>query len=138
MNDTLLRTWNTIPPKRPDSLRAYLLRITRNLSIDRIRRNRAEKRGDGYDAPLEELAEVTAGGSTPEEEVLLEELTEALNRFLNTLSERDRRLVVRRYFLMEPYSALSRDSGLSEGHLRTILARSRKKLRAFLMKENLL
>ncbi len=37
VNDTYLKTWNSIPPARPQSLRAYLLRIVRNLSISRLR-----------------------------------------------------------------------------------------------------
>lgn len=35
VNDTWHRAWDTIPPQRPDSLRAYLGRIVRNLSISR-------------------------------------------------------------------------------------------------------
>lgn len=37
VNDTWHRAWNTMPPQRPNSLRAYLCRIVRNLSIDRWR-----------------------------------------------------------------------------------------------------
>ena len=55
-NDTWRRAWDTMPPQRPSSLRAYLCRIVRNLSIDRWRRQRARKRGGGeMDLVLEEL-----------------------------------------------------------------------------------
>lgn len=33
VNDTWLRAWSTIPPKRPEVLRLYLAKITRNLSL---------------------------------------------------------------------------------------------------------
>ena len=32
-NDVLLRSWNSIPPERPESLRAYLGTLARNLSL---------------------------------------------------------------------------------------------------------
>ena len=47
VSDAYLRAWTTIPPQRPKSLAAYLARIARNLSIDRLRRNGAAKRGGG-------------------------------------------------------------------------------------------
>ena len=35
VNDTYFRTWNAIPPARPAAFRAWLGRITRNLSLYR-------------------------------------------------------------------------------------------------------
>ena len=35
VNDTYFRAWNAMPPERPSALRAWLGRITRNLSLDR-------------------------------------------------------------------------------------------------------
>ena len=42
VNDTWKRAWDTMPPQRPNSLRSYLAKITRNLSIDRWRARRAD------------------------------------------------------------------------------------------------
>lgn len=42
--DTWLRAWNAMPPQRPSVLSAFLGRITRNLSLDRYKAARAEKR----------------------------------------------------------------------------------------------
>ena len=44
VNDTWHRAWVTMPPQRPGSLRAYLVRIVRNLSIDRYRARRSPPR----------------------------------------------------------------------------------------------
>ena len=58
VSDTWLRAWNAMPPKRPDRLRLFLARITRNLSFDRYRLLTADKRGRGEIAVvLDELAE---------------------------------------------------------------------------------
>jgi DNA-directed RNA polymerase specialized sigma24 family protein len=43
VNDTYSKAWNAIPPDKPNSLGAYLGRITRNLSINRWNEQRAKK-----------------------------------------------------------------------------------------------
>lgn len=59
VNDTYLTAWNRMPNDRPNYLGAYLSKIVRNLSINRFRKNHAEKRGGcGNVAVLtDELAE---------------------------------------------------------------------------------
>lgn len=47
VNDTYLRAWNSIPPQRPNRLDAFLGKITRNLALNRYKRNHAAKRGGG-------------------------------------------------------------------------------------------
>ena len=44
VNDTYLGAWNAIPPTRPNSLKHYLSRITRNLSFNRLDYKLAGKR----------------------------------------------------------------------------------------------
>ena len=45
VNDALHRAWETIPPQRPESLRAYLKKIVLNLALDRWRAQTAQRRG---------------------------------------------------------------------------------------------
>lgn len=83
VNDTWLRTWNTVPPVCPDCLSAFLGRVTRNLSFDRWKVRRAGRRGKGETAlMLEELLECVPAKGTPEEAVEDAELLDALNGFL--------------------------------------------------------
>ena len=64
VNDTYLRTWNAIPPQRPQFFAAFLGRIARNLALNRYKARAAEKRGGGEAAlSLEELAECLPSGS---------------------------------------------------------------------------
>ena len=42
VNDTYLALWNSIPPNRPHFLAAYIAKITRNLSLNRIKSREAE------------------------------------------------------------------------------------------------
>ena len=57
VNDTWLKTWNAIPPQRPNKLQLFLAKITRNLSFNRYKAKAAEKRGGGeMPIVLDELA----------------------------------------------------------------------------------
>ena len=47
VNDAWLGAWNSIPPQKPDNLAAYLGKITRNLALNRWKRNSVAKRGSG-------------------------------------------------------------------------------------------
>ena len=58
VNDTYLDAWNAMPPHKPSILSTFLGKITRRISLDRLRRNNAEKRGGGQAAlSLDELME---------------------------------------------------------------------------------
>ena len=45
VNDTYTKVWNSIPPKKPSILSAFIGRIVRNLALDRYKRKTAQKRG---------------------------------------------------------------------------------------------
>lgn len=138
VSDTYLTAWNSIPPTRPSQLSAFLAKITRHVSLDRWRRNSAEKRGGGETAvALEELEECISGGSTPEAVLQAKELRAALNRFLGQLPQRERVLFVSRYWYLRPVKELAEKTGMSESSVKTQLFRTRGKLRRFLMEEGL-
>ena len=52
VSDAYGRCWDTMPPQRPGSLRAYLGTIIRNLSISRYRSAHAQKRFGGVEVLL--------------------------------------------------------------------------------------
>ena len=88
VSDTYLSAWNAMPPRRPPALAAFLGKITRNLSIDRWRKHRASKRGEGQiELALEELRECVSGTESAEEAAIRKEILASLNRFLGTLKE---------------------------------------------------
>ena len=68
VNDTYLKAWGSMPPHRPGTLRTYLGKITRQLSIDRLRgRGREKRRGSEYALSLSELEECVSAGDTTQE-----------------------------------------------------------------------
>lgn len=53
VNDAYLGAWNSIPPVRPDPLLAYILKIVRNISLNRYYRKGAAKRSSAYTIAME-------------------------------------------------------------------------------------
>ena len=138
VNDTWLHAWNAIPPEKPRSFAAWLSRVTRNLAISRLRAARAARRG-GDEVPLvlEELAECIPGGTDPQRFVEQRELSEAVNRFLGSLSREERDVFVARYFYAASHAELSARTGWTVGKTKTVLRRTRLKLQSYLKEEGL-
>ncbi len=66
-----------------------------------------------------------------------EPLAAALNAFLRTLNERDRGVFVRRYYYLEDPAEIGEKYGVKADYVRTILMRTRKKLKSYLKEERL-
>ena len=133
VNDTWLRAWNTIPPKRPSVLRTYLAHIIRNLAISRYRRDHAAKRSHAPDTPIHELSECLPDpDGSPADAASSSELREALNSFVAGLDELDRKLFVGRYWHSYTPAQLSKAYGIKENTLNQRLFRIRERLRKHL------
>ncbi len=135
VNDAYLRCWNSIPPRKPNSLAAYVCRIARNLAVDRYHANTAEKRSGNYGLVLDELEECIPSGIDVETELEAKELTSAIDRFLSGLSRQDRFLFVRRYWYSDSVTDLAAMTGSSANRVSVRLFRIREKLRKTLTKE---
>ena len=60
-----------------------------------------------------------------------EDIVPLLNGFLRTLPQRERRVFIRRYHYLQQTSQISAGLGLSESNVRTILTRTRKRLKKY-------
>ena len=138
VNDTWFHAWNAMPPKRPERLRLFLAKITRNLSFNRYELLRAGKRGGGeIELVLDELAECIAHESNTENEYLAKELEQVICIFVRSLPERDGNVFVRRYFFTETVSEIAKRYQMSNNNVMVVLSRTRNKLKAHLEKEGL-
>lgn len=135
VNDTWVRAWNTMPPQRPGSLRAYFCRIVRNLSIDRWRADRAKKRGEGLEMLLGELEDCVPTRQDVERELESRELLELLEGWLEQLSPGDRDAFLRRYWYGSRVDVLARRQGCTPGQMSQRLYRLRNSLRQLLERE---
>lgn len=139
INDALFAVWRAIPPAQPENYRAYLLKILRNLALDKCKRRLREKRGGGqYAAALDELADVLPDAQNTEKLVEHRMMLQAVTRFLETLPQVQRDLFVRRYWRFSSFEDLARDYGMTVNHVRVTLTRLRKRLQKYLKKERLL
>lgn len=130
VNDTWLRAWQSIPPTDPPSLKAYLGRIVRNLSISRYRERHRHKRNADLEVSLSELEDCI-----PMREEQAGELLPLLERFLRGCDPLDRRLFVGRYWHNYTARTLGEANGLTANAVSLRLLRVRERLKEFLEKE---
>ena len=138
VNDTWLAAWNTMPPKRPKLLAAFLGKMTRYISLDRWKNRTAAKRGGG-EVPLvlEELEECISGEDSVEREYLKKEFAMMMNRFLENLPEIERKVFLCRYWYMDSIEDIAKRFDFSESKVASMLHRTRGKLRKMLEQEGI-
>lgn len=136
VNDTYMKTWESIPPEKPRILAAFLAKITRNLAIDRYRRDHSKKRGgDDMELIFEELEECVSDGSSVEATAERREILAAVNRFLGKLSAKNRIMFVSRYCYCESVHDIAARFGIKENNVSVSLNRTRAQLREYMRKE---
>lgn len=139
VSDTYLAAWNSMPPKRPAVLSAFLGKITRYISLDHWKKRSRLKRGGGeIDLCLEELQDCVSGQSSAEDAIIRKETLAAVNRFLSTLSETERKVFLCRYWYLDPVKDIAERFGFSPNRISVLLRRIRQKLNTHLAKEGLL
>ena len=138
VSDTYMTAWRAIPPRRPSVLSTFLGKITRHISIDRWRERSAYKRGGGeVTLVLEELKDCVAGLQNVEMEYERKELIRAYVKFLDMLPDTERRVFLCRYWYVDSVEAIAEKFGFSQSKVKTMLYRTRAKLRKQLAEEGL-
>ena len=139
VSDTYFKAWNTIPPHRPSILATFLGKITRHISIDRWRIRNANKRGGGQIVlAFEELEECIASKESVEQAYTMKEHLAAYQKFLERLPETERSIFLLRYWYVESIHEISEKYGFSESKVKSMLHRTRQKLRKCFEEEGLL
>ena len=136
VNDTYHDAWRAMPPHKPSVLSTFLGKITRRLSIDRLRHQNAAKRGGGeYPLALDELGECVSGKDCVENELERRELAGLIDDFLGGLGSTERKVFVRRYWHLDSVQSIALRFGFSESKVKSMLSRIRTRLRLYLTKE---
>ena len=132
-NDALFKAWNAIPPARPVHLSAFLVRLVRNTALDRFEKLHAAKRGGTQvSVALDELAECLPAPDDVEESISAAETGEILNRFLRTLPDETRNILVLRYVYMMPVKEIAERLGIGLSKVKVTLHRTRGALKEYL------
>ncbi len=137
LNDTCLKIWNTIPPKRPDSLAAYLSRIIRNLALDRYNYNHAEKRSSALTDAFDELETELASAVSLEQLAEADDFQQIINTFLANQPKQSRIYFVRRYWYGDSIAEIADAFQVSTEKVKSALFRTRNRLKITLEKEGI-
>ena len=136
VSDTYVAAWRAIPPRRPSVLSTFLGKITRHIAIDRWRERNASKRGGGeVPLALEELQDCVAGMQNVEMDYERKEIIKAYVKFLDALPVTERRVFLCRYWYVDSVESIADKFGFSQSKVKTMLHRTRAKLRKQLAEE---
>lgn len=136
VNDAYFKAWNTIPPARPNVLKAFVGKLVKCAAVSMLRADSAKKRGGGeFSLVLEEIAELASNSASVEDELNRSELVSAISLFLKRRREFDRRAFVLRYWHCESVSEIATRLCVTQSKVAVSLSRTRKGLREFLEKE---
>ena len=138
VNDVWLAAWNSIPPQRPNHLAAYLGKITRNLALNRYKRNSVAKRGSGQvEIALSELENCIPDNTDVERAAEDSLIASVINRFLYAHSLKTRNIFIRRYWYLCSIQDIAESYGMTESNVKVLLFRMRNELKKQLEREGI-
>ena len=134
VSDTYMKTWEIIPPQRPNHFYAFLASICRHLSFHKVDWRLAAKRNAEIVTLTEEM-ELCIPDLSRERQLEAQELGRLLNDFLGTMNEESRNIFMRRYWFADSVAEIAQRYRIGESKVKTRLFRARNQLRSFLEKE---
>lgn len=138
-NTVYARLWDNIPPARPSSLKAYLIRVAETVSYNRRDRDRSKRRiPPGQTSPLDDFSDFLADGHSLDDELDSREVTRAINSFIHRQPKLGQRIFVLRYFYQMSVASIAEDIGKKPGYVRGQLGKMKETLRAELTERGLL
>lgn len=136
VNDTYLKTWETIPPHRPTYLFAYLAKICRFYALGKLDLKNAAKRKADVVSLTDEM-ELCIPDQRRDAEVASKEIGRAMNQFLENISQESRVIFMRRYWFCDTIAEIAERYGISESKVKMRLHRTRTQLKEYLNKEGI-
>lgn len=136
VSDTYMKAWNTIPPQRPNYFFAYLAKICRYCAFGILDWRNAAKRNADVITLTQEL-EMCIPDPTHQRRLEGEEIGQALNRFLDTISQESRLIFMRRYWYTDSIQEIAARYNITQSKVKTQLHRTRVKLHSFLESEGI-
>ncbi|MGN1014257.1 MAG: RNA polymerase sigma factor [Butyricicoccus sp.] len=137
VNDTYLAAWNAMPPQVPNHLFAFLAKMTRHISLNRLEYRNAQKRMAHVTELSDELMECIPNPKDGMGEYEAGEVAAVISRFLYTVKPTAQALFVRRYWYGDSIAAIAQAYGLSESSVKSNLHRTRNRLKTYLQQEGI-
>ena len=138
LQDTYLRTWNTIPPERPSVFHAFLAKITRNLSLNRydMRKRKGRIPAEAI-CPMDEVQDFLPDPNGPDDDTLSESVRRIVMTYLEQTTRRRMYVFVARFFYSYTVSQIAGRLGCSTSTVNKELAEIKRELRACFEKEGI-
>lgn len=134
VNDTYLSLWNKIPPTRPYNFKAFICKIVRNLSLKKLEYTQAAKRTPNAVVSFAELENVLSDECI-NHDIDDEEIGRLISDFLRKEKADARNVFLRRYWFFDSITDIAARYSFSENKVKSMLFRTRNKLREYLRKE---
>ncbi len=128
LNTSYMCLWNSIPPQKPASLRAYLCSIVRNNAFAVYAKNKSRC----CEGSFEELSGIITDSRTVEELADGAELAAYINDFLARSEEKNRKIFMARYYYNMSVEEIATKLSMSNSAVKTRLFRLKQNLRTFL------
>lgn len=136
VNDTYLKTWEAIPPQRPNFFYAFLASICRHLAFHKVDWRLAAKRNAEIVCLTQEM-ELCIPDASRERVLEGKELGRVISRFLEALPKDSRLIFLRRYWHADTVAQIAARYGMTESKVKMQLSRTRAKLHTYLEKEGI-
>ncbi len=136
VSDTYMKTWEIIPPQRPNYFFAFIASICRHLSFHKVDWKLAAKRNAEVVTLTEEM-ELCIPDTSRDREMEAKEISRVLNAFLETLPKETRLIFLRRYWHVDTIAEIAARYGITESKVKMQLSRTRAKLCTYLEQEGI-
>lgn len=136
VSDTYMKTWEIIPPQRPNYFYAFLASICRHLSFHKVDWRLAAKRNAEVVSLTQEM-EMCIPDTSRDRELKGRELGRVMDAFLESLPKETRLIFLRRYWHVDTIAEIAARYGITESKVKMQLSRTRDKLRNFLESEGI-
>ncbi len=138
LQDTYLRTWDAIPPERPSVFHAFLAKITRNLSLNRIEKaNRKRRVPTEACYPMDEVQDFLPDPHDLASDLQAATIRRILAEYLDGTTERRLYIFISRFFYSYTVSQIAGRLGCSTSTVNKELAEIKRELRACFEKEGI-
>lgn len=135
LSDCALAVWNAIPPACPEHFKGWLGAIVRNRALAIGKAN--GRRPPQVEESALELAAALSPEDGPHRQAEAAELGRAISRFLEGQEEPVRTVFLRRYWYADSVEQAARHMGWTVSRAKTVLFRTRGRLREYLEQEGL-
>lgn len=134
VQEAFFSAWRGLPDFRGEaSFSSWLYRLTRNASLDLLRREKRHRAAAGPSLDDEDLfMELPDRSAGPQELLERQELREAVRRGLETLTPEYREVLVLREMHQLSYDEIARTLELDLGTIKSRISRGRRQLSRFL------